>query len=123
MKPISCASKRVPIAIARNRSRGSKTPSITRTNATTPRYWSYDESKINARAGASGLPVGEGIRSTIASRSSGTPSPVFAEMRSTCSAVSPISSATSAAAPSGSACGRSILFTTGTISRLFSIAR
>ena len=87
MKPISCASKRVPIAIARSRSRGSKTPSITRTNATTPRYWSYDESKISARAGASGSPIGGGMRSTIASSSSGTPWPVFAEMRSTCSGV------------------------------------
>ena len=78
---------------------------------------------MSARAGASGSPSGDGIRSTIASRTSSTPWPVFAEIRSTCSGSSPIRSATSADAASGSACGRSILFTTGTISRLFSIAR
>src|SRR5664280_2027882 len=57
-----------------------RVPSITRMELTTPRYWSYAESKINARSGASGSPVGAGIRSTMASRSSGTPSPVLAEM-------------------------------------------
>ena len=41
---------------------------MTRTNASTPRYWSYDESKMSARAGASGSPEGGGTRSTIASR-------------------------------------------------------
>src|SRR5438309_7217705 len=46
---------------------GLKTPSTTRTNATTPRYWSYDESKISARGGASGSPAGGRMRSTIAS--------------------------------------------------------
>ena len=45
-KPSSCASKRVPSAIARSCSRVENDPSTTRTNATTPRYWSYDESKI-----------------------------------------------------------------------------
>ncbi len=69
------------------------------------------------------IPPGAGIRSTIASSTSDTPSPVFAEIRRTWSGVSPISSETSRAAPSGFADGRSILFTTGTISRLFSIAR
>ena len=78
---------------------------------------------MSARAGASSSPTGAGIRSTIASSTASTPSPVFAEIRSTLSASSPIRSATSAAAPSGSACGRSILFTSGTISRSFSIAR
>ena len=96
---------------------------MTRTNATTPRYWSYAESKTSARPGASGSPSGAGIRSTIASSTSSTPIPVFAEIRSTLAGSSPTSSATSAAAASGSADGRSILFTTGTISRLFSIAR
>ena len=67
---------------------------------------------MSARAGASGSPAGGGIRSTIASSTSSTPTPVLAEMRRTCDGSSPISSATSAAAPSGSACGRSILFTT-----------
>ena len=38
---------------------------------------------MSARAGASGRRSGGGIRSTIASRTSSTPSPVLAEMRST----------------------------------------
>ena len=87
MKPISCASKRVPSAIARSVSRARNAPSTTRTNATTPRYWSYDESKISARGGASGSPAGGGMRSTIASSTASTPSPVFAEMRRTRSGV------------------------------------
>jgi hypothetical protein len=78
---------------------------------------------MSARGGAPASPAGGGIRSTTASSTSATPSPVFAEMRSTCSGMSPISSAASAAISSGRACGRSILFTTGTISRSFSIAR
>ena len=67
MTPISSASNSVPWAIARSGSRVEKLPSTTRTNATTPRYWSYEESKTRARAGASGSPAGGGIRSTIAS--------------------------------------------------------
>ncbi len=63
------------------------------------------------------------MRSTIASRTASTPWPVFAETRSTRSGSSPTSSASSRAAPSGSACGRSILFTRGSSSRSFSIAR
>ncbi len=78
---------------------------------------------MSARGGAAASPSGAWIRSTIASSTSATPAPVFAEMRSTRSGSSPVSSATSAAAPAGSACGRSILFTIGTISRSFSIAR
>jgi hypothetical protein len=39
-KPSSSASKRVPVAIVRSCSRAEKEPSTTRTNATTPRYWS-----------------------------------------------------------------------------------
>ena len=113
----------MPSAIARSASPLRNAPSTTRTNATTPRYWSYEESKISARGGAPGSPAGAGIRSTIASSTSATPSPVFAEMRSTWSGVSPTSAETATAAPSGSACGRSILFSTGTISRSFSIAR
>ena len=122
-KPGSSASKRVPSAIARTRSRRRNRPSTTRTKATTPRYWSYDESKMSARGGAAASPLGAAIRSTIASSTWSTLRPVFAEIRTTCSGSSPIKSATSAAAPSGSAWGRSILFTTGTISRSFSIAR
>ena len=84
-KPSSSASKRVPGAIARSAlARLRSAPSTTRTNATTPRYWSYEESKIErARAARRGSPAGGGIRSTIASSTSSTPSPVLAEMRRT----------------------------------------
>jgi hypothetical protein len=44
---------------------------------------SYTESKISARAGLSASPVGAGTVRTILSSSSRTPSPVFAETRST----------------------------------------
>ena len=40
MTPSSSASNEVPWTIARSGSRVSKRPSTTRTNATTPRYWS-----------------------------------------------------------------------------------
>ena len=63
------------------------------------------------------------MRSTTASSSSATPTPVFADARITRSGCSPMRSAISRAVPSGSADGKSILLTTGTISRLFSIAR
>ena len=78
---------------------------------------------MSARAGAAGSPAGGGIRSTTASSTSSTPMPVFAEIRSTRAGSSPSSSASWIATPSGSACGRSILLTTGTISRFASIAR
>ena len=58
MKPSSSASNCVPSAIARSAAPVSKRPSTTRTNAITPRYWSYEESKISARGGASGSPDG-----------------------------------------------------------------
>ena len=45
---------------------------------------------MSARAGAAGSPRGAGIRSITASSTSGTPSPVFAEMRSTRSGESPM---------------------------------
>ena len=41
---------------------GRSTPSITRTTMTTPRYGSYQESKISALSGASGSPAGGGRR-------------------------------------------------------------
>ena len=55
-------------------------PFMTRTELTTPRYWSKCESKMSAWSGASSSPSGGGIRSITASSSSGTPSPVFAEI-------------------------------------------
>ena len=56
---------------------------MTRTELTTPRYWSKCESKISACSGASASPTGAGMRSITASSSSGTPSPVLALMRRT----------------------------------------
>ena len=41
---------------------GRITPSMTRVRMTTPRYGSYQESKISALSGASGSPVGGGRR-------------------------------------------------------------
>ncbi len=89
----------------------------------TPRYWSNSESKISARAGASGSPDGGGTRSTSCSRTSVTPSPVLPEMMRMSSGSSPMSSETSPATRSGSAPGRSILFRHGMSSRPASIAR
>jgi hypothetical protein len=77
---------------------------------------------MSARGGASTSPSGGGIRCTIASSSSSTPSPVFAETRITSSAGSPSSSLISPATRSGSAPGRSILFSAGISSRPASIA-
>ena len=78
---------------------------------------------MSARGGACGSPSGGEMWSTTACSTSSMPWPVLAEIRSTFSGASPINSASSAATPSGSAAGRSILFTTGTMSRSFSIAR
>ena len=64
-------------------------PFITRTLDTTPRYWSNWLSKISACSGASGSPCGAGMRAMTASSSSGTPSPVLAEMRRMSSAAMP----------------------------------
>ena len=41
---------------------GLSLPSTTRTSTTTPRYGSYQESKIRPRSGASGSPLGGGMR-------------------------------------------------------------
>ena len=71
---------------------------------------------IIARSGASGTPRGAGIRWTTASRMSMTPSPVLALQGIASSASMPITSSISAFAFSGSAFGRSILFSTGTTS-------
>ena len=60
---------------------GFSVPSITRTTITTPRYGSYQESKMSALSGASGSPLGGGSRATIASRISGTPVPTLALAR------------------------------------------
>ncbi len=121
--PISSTSKRSPVAIERIAWPRRNAPSTTRTKAITPRYWSYTESMMSARGGASGSPCGGGMRSHTASSTAPTLRPLLAEMRTTASGLSPSRSPISAAAPSGSAAGRSILLTTGMISRLLSIAR
>ncbi len=122
-KPMSSMSDSVPATIARIASPLRKTPSTTRMKAITPRYWSNSESKISARAGASGSPDGAGTRLISSSSTSITPSPVFPEIARIPSADSPSSSLTSAATRSGSAPGRSILFRHGISSRPESIAR
>ena len=124
MKPISCASKR---GAERHRAQ-----LLARLEDAVDDADERDDAAVlvvrrvedSARGGASGSPAGGGIRSMIASSTASTPWPVFAEMRSTRSARRRRSGRRPRrAAPSGSACGRSILLTTGTISRLFSIAR
>lgn len=96
---------------------------MTRTYVTTPRYESYTESKIMARAGASTVPTGAGTSATTRSSSASTPTPVLAETLRTSSGSQPMRLASSAANFSGWAAGRSILFSTGMILRSFSIAR
>ena len=98
------------------------TPFTTRTDDTTPRYWSKWESKISPCSGASAEPDGGGVRSMTASSSSATPAPVLAEIRRTESAGRPSTCSISAAYRSGSAAGRSILLRAATISRSFSRA-
>ncbi len=90
---------------------------------TTPRYGSYQESKISAFSGASGTPRGAGRRSTMASRISGTPVPILALARIAPDPSSPMMSSIWRRASSGCALGKSILLMTGMISRLFSTAR
>ena len=71
---------------------------------------------IIARSGPSTLPRGGGMRAITASRMSSTPSPVLAEHGIASPASMPITSSISAFALAGSACGRSILLSTGTTS-------
>ena len=78
---------------------------------------------MSARSGAASLPRGGGTRATIASSSSGTPVPSLAETARISSRLAPIRSMISLARCSGSAPGRSILFSTGMISSPASIAR
>ena len=97
---------------------------MTRTNATTPRYWSYEESKTSARGGAARVagrrrdPLDDRVEhglDALRRSSQRRAAPARGRRRPARRA--------RAAAPSGSACGRSILLTTGSNSRLFSIAR
>ena len=77
---------------------------------------------MSARGGASGSPAGGGIRATIASSTSWTPSPVFAEIRRMSSGEPPTRSQISTATRSGSAPGRSTLLRIGISSSPASIA-
>ena len=65
--PISIASCGVPACMNISFEPSVSRPFITRTELTTPRYWSYWLSKISACSGASGSPFGAGIRSHTAS--------------------------------------------------------
>ena len=77
---------------------------------------------ISALSFACGLPRGAGTRAITASMISGTPRPVLALTRSASRARIPITSSISLIAPSGSAEGRSILFSTGITSTPCSVA-
>ncbi len=81
------------------------------------------ESKINACNGAAGSPLGAGMRSTIASRIRSTPSPVLPLARMISDFGMPTRSMIWSDTSSIIALGISILFSTGMISRLCSIAR
>ena len=98
------------------------TPSCTRTRVTTPRYGSYQLSTSSAFSGALRSPLGGGRRLTIASSRSSMPRPVLAETWTASDVSMPITSSISWQTRSGSADGRSILFRTGMISWLASIA-
>ena len=78
---------------------------------------------MRAFSGASISPLGSGIYSTIASRRSSIPIPVFPDTSTALSEGNPITSSISSFTLSGSAEGKSILFITGNISRSFSRAR
>ena len=86
-------------------------------------YWSYQLSTSSAFSGAWASPAGAGMRFTIDSVTSETPCPVFAEINSASVASRPITSSISCITRSGSAAGRSTLFSTGMISRSWSRAR
>ena len=87
-----------------------------------PRNGLKTESKINAWSGASGSPDGAGMRSTIASRISGTPMPVLPLARIMSSCLHPSRSTIWSSTSSGFALSRSTLLTTGMISKSLSIA-
>ena len=80
------------------------------------------ESKMRHCSGASGSPLGAGIRSTIARRISSTPSPVLPLARIMSVRLTPSISTSWSSISSGIALGISILFTTGIISKSLSIA-
>ena len=80
-------------------------------------------SKIKACKGASGSPLGAGMRSTTASSTWSTPRPVFPLALRISSGRQPSRSTIWSFTSSGFAEGRSILLSTGMISRSCSKAR
>ncbi len=115
--------KSLPVAIMRMGWPFRSSPSKTRTSTTAPWYGSNHESKMSAVVGLFASPTGGGTSRTIASRMSSVPMPSLALARMACEASSPIASSISRRAFSGSALGRSILFSTGTMARSLSSAR
>ena len=95
---------------------------MTRTRITTPKYWSYQLSTSSAVSGAFASPTGGGNRVTSASSTPSMFSPVLALIITASSAGMPITSSICCFTLSGSAAGRSILFSTGTISWCASMA-
>src|SRR2546430_8970481 len=84
---------------------------------------SNHESKISACSGFSVLPSGGGTRATMASRTSSTPSRLFALISKASSAGIASTVSICSFAKSGCAAGKSILLITGRIVRLWPAAR
>ena len=97
-------------------------PCLIRTSDTTPWYGSNQESIISACRGASLSPTGDGTSLTIISSTSAIPTPVLALHCTASRASIPIISSISSATRKGSACGKSILLSTGITSNSISIA-
>ncbi|MCY1294449.1 hypothetical protein D9M70_437420 [compost metagenome] len=83
---------------------------------------SNQESMISACSGASISPSGAGMVATRRSSTSSTPMPLFALQATASVASMPMMLSISSFTRSGSACGRSILFSTGITSRPCSMA-
>ena len=119
--PASIAEKFCLEAAKQSRSPRFALPPITRRYTMTPAWFEYLKSKTSARKSAEDS-SGAGMRSTTARSSSGTPSPVFPETKSTSLSGRPQSFATSLLVSGTRASGESILFTAGTIARFASRA-
>ncbi len=87
--PTCSTSNSCPLAISRILVPAFRTPSITRATMTTPRYESYQESKISALSGAEASPAGGGRRWITASSTSAMPIPSLALVRMARGAVEP----------------------------------
>ena len=123
MMPISSTPYVAPVFINLIWSPTPIVPSTTRKMTTTPRYGSKYESKINARNGSVAVSAGGGTRATICSNMSSMPMFALADACTASDASRPSTSSISRFTRSGSLPGRSILFSTGMISRSASSAR